>query len=194
MAVIKAGCDGNFADGLCCRMVIEVKRVFDGCVSSDDNITLTLTTAAQIPQGAEFVAARVLSSELVGYTVTPCGDGCSRVTGEVITTFAVTYSANGQLTTVQATYRENRDVLLRLPFNNSAVMFSIEVQTDMNVGSGAIIGANAVSITGCRIQIIKVTAPVDILVPTYGYCKYPPCTGCTCPGINNIFPSFDDIN
>lgn len=192
MAVIKAGCCGNFEDGLNCRMVIEVKRVFDGCATSDDNITLTLTTIAQIPQGAEFVAARVLSSELIGYTVSQCGNGCSRVVGEVVTTFAVTYSANGQLTTVQAVYRENRDVLLRLPFNNTAVMFSIEVQTNMNIAGGAIIGANAVSISGCRIQIIKVTAPVDILVPTYGYCKYPPCTGCACPGVDNIFPTFDD--
>lgn len=192
MAVIKAGCCGNIQDGLNCRMVIEVKRVFDGCITSDDNITLTLTTAANIPQGAEFVAARVVSSELIGFSVTSCGDGCSRVVGEVVTTFAVTYSSNGQLTTVQATHRETKDVLLKLPFNNSAVMFSIEVQTNMNINSGAIIGTNSVSITGCRIQIIKVTALVDILVPTYGYCKYPPCTGCACPGVDNIFPTFGE--
>ena len=191
MAVIKAGCGGNFGDGLCCRMVIEVKRVFDGCATSDENITLTLTTAAPIPQGAEFVSARVLDSEFVGYTVTACDNGFSRIVGEVVTTFAVTYSFNGQLTTVQAEYRENKDVILRLPFNNSAVMYSIEVQTNMNIGSGAIIGVNAVSVTGCRIQIVKVTAPVDILVPTYGYCKYPPCAGLSCPGIDNIFPNFD---
>ena len=61
----------------------------------------------------------------------------------------------------------------------------------MRIGSGAIIGANALSVTGCRVQIIKVTAPVDILVPTYGYCQYPPCAGFTCPGIGNIFPTLD---
>ncbi|MCH5155577.1 MAG: hypothetical protein J1F69_03135 [Clostridiales bacterium] len=192
MAVIKAGCGGNFSDGLCCRMVIEVKRVFDGCATADENVTLTLTTDVQIPQGAEFVSARVIGSELVGYTVTSCGNGFSRIVGEVVTTFAVTYSFGGVLTTVQAEQRESRDVLLRLPFNDSAVMYSIEVQTNMRIGSGAIIGANAVSITGCRVQIIKVTAPVDILVPTYGYCKYPPCAGLNCPGVGNIFPSFDD--
>ncbi|MDE6200761.1 MAG: hypothetical protein K2M47_02615 [Clostridiales bacterium] len=192
MAVVKAGCGGNFQDGLRCRMVIEVKRVFDGCATTDENITLTLTTVNQIPQGAEFVSARVIGSEFEGFSVTSCGDGCSRVVGEIVTTFAVTYSANGQLTTVQATYRENKDVLLRLPFNNTAVTFSIEVQTNMNIAGGAIIGTNAVSISGCRIQIIKVTAPVDILVPTYGYCQYPPCTGCACPGVDNIFPTFGD--
>ena len=189
---IKAGCSGNINDGLCCRMVIEVKRVFDGCASSDENITLTLTTDAIFPQGAEFVSARVVGSELVGYSVTSCGNGFSRVVGEIVTTFAVTYSLNGQLTTVQAEQSENKDVLLRLPTSNSAVPYSIEVQTNMRIGSGAIIGNNAVSITGCRIQIIKVTALVDILVPTYGYCSYPPCTGCSCPGIDNIFPEFDE--
>lgn len=188
---IKAGCGGRFDEGLCCRMVIEVKRVFDGCALTDENTTLTLTTTDPIPQGAEFVSARVLNSELENYTVTPAGDGCCRVVGDVVTRFAVTYSFNGQLFTVQATYRETRDVLLRLPYNNSAVMYSIEVQTNMIIASGAIIGPNAVSVTGCRVQIIKVTAPVDILVPTYGYCKYPPCTGFICPGIENIFPTLD---
>lgn len=193
---VKAGCGGDFADGLCCRMVIETKRVFDGCAFSDENISLTLTTEAQIPQGAEFVSARVLGSELTAYSVSNGCDGCCRVVGEVVTRFAVTYSSNGQLTTVQAVFRENKDVLLRLPTGNAAVPYSIEVQTNMNINGGAIIGANAVSVTGCRIQIIKVTAPVDILVPTYGYCKYPPCTGCACPGIENIFPtaSGDEIN
>ena len=188
---VKAGCGGNFQDGLCCRMVIEVKRVFDGCATSDENITLTLTTENPIPQGAEFVSARVIGSELVGYSIAPCGNDLSRVIGEVVTTFAVTYSFGGVLTTVEATQSESRDVLLRLPDGNSAVMYSIEVQTNMRIGSGAIIGVNAVSVTGCRVQIIKVTAPVDILIPTYGYCKYPPCTGFTCPGIGNIFPTFD---
>ena len=120
---IKAGCGGNFSDGLCCRMVIEVKRVFDGCATSDENITLTLTTVDPIPNGAEFVSARVIGSELVGYSVTPCGNDLSRVVGEVVTTFAVTYSFGGMLTTVQATQSESRDVLLRLPDGNSAVMY-----------------------------------------------------------------------
>ena len=187
---VKAGCGGNFSDGLCCRMVIEVKRVFDGCATSDENITLTLTTSDPIPQGAEFVSARVVSSELVGYSVTPCGNGLSRVVGEAVTVFAVTYSFGGMLTTVQAEQSENVDALLKLP-QNAAVAYSIEVQTNMNIGSGAIIGVNSVSVTGCRVRIIKVVAPVDILVPTYGYCSYPPCAGLSCPGIGNIFPTFD---
>ena len=192
---VKAGCGGNFEDGLCCRMVIETKRVFDGCAFTDDNITLALTTEDQIPQSAVFVSARVIGSELVDYAVSSSGTcGCHRVCGEIVTRFAVTYSANGALTTVQATYRENREFLLHLPDNNSLVPYSIEVQTYMTIGSGAIIGPNAVSITGCMLQIIKVTAPVDILVPTYGYCKYPPCTGSACSGINisRIFPAADN--
>lgn len=44
----KAGCGGSF-DGLCCRMVIETKRVFDGCKFVDDNTTLTLTTTEPVP-------------------------------------------------------------------------------------------------------------------------------------------------
>lgn len=190
---IKAGCGGNITDGLCCRMVIETKRVFDGCAFTDENITLTLTTVQPIPQDAVFVSARVLSSEFVDFTISSGTNGCCRVCGDVLTRFAVTYSSNGTLTTIEATHREARSLLLHLPDGNSLVPYTIEAQTYMSIGSGAIIGQNAVSITGCMLQIIKVTAPVDILIPTYGYCKYPPCTGSMCEGIrSNVFPSFDD--
>lgn len=189
----KAGCGGDFG-GLCCRMVIETKRVFDGCRFVDENISLTLTTEQSIPDGATFVSARVLSSELIDYVVSNGSGGCCNVCGEIVTRFAVTYSSGGSLFTIAATHRENRAVLLHLPDNGSLVPYSIEVQTTMNIGSGAVIGNNAVSITGCLLQIIKVTAPVDILIPTYGYCKYPPCTGSVCRGLSTqtIFPMFSD--
>ncbi|MBD5132115.1 MAG: hypothetical protein HDT28_05965 [Clostridiales bacterium] len=190
---IKAGCDGNFTDGLCCRMVIETKRVFDGCKFTENNISITLTTAAQLPQNAVFESARITSSELVGYTITQHNDGCYRVYGDIVTHFAVTYSSGGLLTTVDAQFTETRDVFLRLPDNNSIVPYSIDVTSYMRVLSGAVVGPNAITVNGCLLQIIKVTAPVDILIPTYGYCKYPPCTGCVCPGIDQeVFPTIDD--
>ena len=189
---VKAGCGGNFEDGLCCRMVIETKRVFDGCAFTDENVTLALTTDRQIPQQATFVAARAVGSELESYSVTRGADGCSRICGEIVTRFAVTYSDNGALTTVAAYYREHKDFLLRLPDNNALVPYSIEIKTYNAVASGAIVGGNSVTVTGCILQLIKAVAPVDILVPTYGNCKYPPCTGCgVCSGIRSrIFPSF----
>lgn len=188
--VKKAGCDGDFS-GLCCRMVIETKRVFDGCRFSDENVTLTLTTESQIPQPSTFVSARIVSSELTNYTVTDGAGGCCRVMGDIATRFAVTYEYGGTLYTVVATHTQSADVLLRIP-TVTLVPYAIEVSSVMRVLSGTIIGNNAVSVSGCILRIIKVTAPVDILVPTYGYCKYPPCTGCACPGIseNEIFPSF----
>lgn len=191
---VKAGCDGNFTDGLCCRIVIETKRVFDGCAFTDENITLTLVTDRQIPQDAEFVSVRVTGAEFVDYTVMPGAGGCCRVSGEVVTRFAVTYSSDGSLVTVPAFYREHKEVLLRLPTGNSLVPYAIEVSAVMTVGGGAVLGANAFSVTGCLLQIVKVTACVDVLIPTYGYCKYPPCTGCICPGLrdSNIFPTFGE--
>lgn len=190
MAVKKAGCDGGF-DGLCCRMVIETKRVFDGCALTDENITLTLTTESQIPQGSEFASARAVSSEFTIFSIVDCGDGCSRVSGEIVTKFAVVYCLGGVPYTVAATHKVQRETLLRLP-SSAIVPYTIEVQSVMNVGSGAVLSANAVSVSGCLLQIIKVTASVDILVPTYGYCKYPPCTGSACSGFGGrVFPAYD---
>ena len=186
----KAGCCGGF-DGLTCRMVIETKRVFDGCSFTDENISLTLTTVDQLSPQSNFVSARVVSSEFTDYTVSDGSNGCCRVCGEIVTRFAVTYSEGGELHTIPAEYRGNRELLLRLPMSGSIVPYTIEVQTAMNIGSGAIIGSNAVVVTGCFVQIVKVVAPVDILVPTYGYCKYPPCTGSSCPGAGaSVFPVF----
>lgn len=193
--VKKAGCGGSF-DGLCCRMVIETKRVFDGCAFTTENITLTLTTDNPIPQ-SDFVSARILSSELCDCVITTAENGCSRVSGIVTTRFAVTYSYGGELYTVVAVYREQKDALLRLP-HAALVPYKIEIDAVMNVASGAVIAQNTVTVSGCLLQIIKVTAPVDVLVPTYGYCKYPPCTGCPCACVenfgDNIFPSFDSDN
>lgn len=190
--VKKAGCGGGF-DGLCCRMVIETKRVFDGCKFTDENISLTLNTDGALPQQANFVSARVIGSELVNYTVSDGPGGKCNISGDVVTKFAVTYSYGGALYTVGASYTEHIDTFLRLPIA-ALVPYAIEVSTVMTVTSGAIIGTNAVAVSGCILRIIKVTAPVDILIPTYGYCLYPPCTDCACPGISDarIFPSFDD--
>lgn len=192
MATVKAGCGGSF-DGLCCRMVIETKRVFDGCAFTDENISLTLATDTPVPQDGEFVSARIVSSELAAFSITDGSGGCCRVSGEIVTRFAVTYSSGGACYTVGASYREQRDVLLKLPVAG-LVPYAIEVQSVMNVASGTVISPSAVSINGCLLQIIKVTSPVDILVPTYGYCKYPPCTGCVCQGFGetNIFPESRD--
>ncbi|MCH5162877.1 MAG: hypothetical protein J1G38_05250 [Clostridiales bacterium] len=189
--VKKAGCGGSF-DGLCCRMVIETKRVFDGCRLSDENVTLTLTTDSPLPQDSTFVSARVIGSELVNYAINENSGRCN-VTGDIVTTFAVTYEYGGTLYSVGATHTESIQTRLRFP-TAALVPYAIEVQTAMVIGSGAVIGTNAVSVSGCLLRIIKVTAPVDILVPTYGYSVYPPCESCRCPGVSNtqIFPTFDD--
>lgn len=188
---VKAGPSGDWGE-LCCKMVIETKRVFDGCAFTDENVTLALVVDGQLPQGASFRSARAVSSEFDGYAVENGTGGCCRVSGEIVTRFAVTYEYGGQCATVGATHRESREVMLRLPCSRSLVPYNIEVNTYMEVGGGAIVSPAAVTVNGCLLRIIKVTAPVDILVPTYGYCKYPPCTGGACPGIGgNIFPSFD---
>ncbi len=174
---VKAGCGGSF-DGLCCRMVIETERVFDGCIFTDENITLALSASEAIPQGAEFVSARITNSVFENVTVCDmCG--ANRLSGDIVTEFEVTYVSDNVCHIVTATHRQSREVNLRLP-EQGIVPYKIKVQSVFRLSSGTVIGDRTVSVTGCLIQIIKVTAPVDILVPTYGYCKYPPCEFCPC--------------
>ncbi|MCH5160900.1 MAG: hypothetical protein J1G04_02605 [Clostridiales bacterium] len=179
---VKAGCGGSF-DGLCCRMVIETVRVFDGCMTVDENTTLNLATTESIPQGAEFATARVVDSRFENVTISDDEDGRSIVRGDIVTDFEVTYTIDNAAYVVAASFRASREVLLRLPVGG-LVPYQIKVQSVFRLAGGTIVGENAVAITGCFIQIIKVTAPVDILIPTYGYCNYPPCEFCQC-GCNN---------
>ena len=191
---VKAGCGGSF-DGLCCRMVIETERVFDGCMFTDENITLTLSAAEPVPQGAEFVSACVTDSAFENVTVCDRGE-VERLSGDIVTNFQVTYIYDNVCHIVAASYRQSREVRLRLP-EPGLVPYRIKVQSIFRLSSGTVISDNAVSVTGCLIQIIKVTAPVDILVPTYGYCNYPPCEFCPC-GCNGenerlrVFPSLSE--
>ena len=46
------------------------------------------------------------------------------------------------------------------------------------------------TVTGCFQILVKVTAVVDLLVPSFGYPVIPPCQACTncntCPGIDDL--------
>lgn len=184
---VKAGCCGR--EEPCCRMVVSVKRVFDGCRLQDENVNIALSTEESIPSDATFVSARIIGSELTNYSISSGGGECSRVVGDILTRMAVTYESGGRLFTVSARHTESVSVRLRLP-SQSIVPYNIVVESAISVGSGVVVNESVVTVSGCFLRIIKVVADVDILVPTYGYCSYPPSTGGVCSAFTNrvVFP------
>ena len=66
----------------------------------------------------------------------------------------------------------------------------IKVNAVFSSQIGTFTGDNTFTVTGCLQIVVKVTAVVDILVPSYGYPVLPPCqscqTGSVCPALDNL--------
>lgn len=167
--------NGNPLEGLCSRVVIETKRVFDGCHTLRNDVTFTLMLPNAVASPTEVLSVVATGARLTNYTVVQEGDKF-RVSGDFITDYTVTYVNGGVVESQVATTCERKSVLLRLP-NSAIVPYSIDAVAVLQTLSATFINNNTVSVIGCVFQLIKVTATVDILIPTYGYAKYPPCEG-----------------
>jgi hypothetical protein len=72
-------------------------------------------------------------------------------------------------------------------------MTPIEIKTQAVFSSriGTQTDDTTFTVTGCLRIVLKVTAEVDLLVPSYGYPVIPPCQACqdnqnVCPGLENL--------
>jgi len=174
---------GNAANGLCEKVCIEVKKVFDACIKqetlSDQLITLSGTTPADVQQPFTFVSARSSSSlgTISDLTVTPTAEtpGCSRVQCSVEIPLSVSFTdANGTSAVGTSTLSLTRDVLLRVP-EPSVIPYEIVAVVNAVSAEGTYVSDGQFSITLCVTVILKVVMDVELLVPSYGYCYIPPC-------------------
>ncbi|MBQ7712328.1 MAG: hypothetical protein IJT69_00780 [Clostridia bacterium] len=174
---------GNPANGLCEKVCIEVKKVFDACIKqetlTDQVITLSGTTPADVQQPFTFVGAR--SSSSVGtigdLVVTPTSEtpGCSRVQCSVEIPLSVSFTdANGTSAVGTSSLTIQRDVLLRVP-EPSVIPYEIVAVVNAVSAEGSYLSDGQFSITLCVTVILKVVMDVELLVPSYGYCYIPPC-------------------
>ena len=174
---------GNAANGLCEKVCIEVKKVFDACIKqetlTDQTIELESTTPADVAEPFVFVGAR--SSASVGaiqnLVVTPTAEtpGCSRVQCDVAIPMQVNFTdANGVQAVGAGTLTLSRDVILRVP-EPSVIPYEIVAVVNAVSAEGSYVGDAEFSVTLCVTVILKVVMDVELLVPSYGYCYIPPC-------------------
>lgn len=168
---------GNPLNGLCERACIRTNRVFDGCVSRFSNVSLSVTLENFTAVGEPYTFRELRSSaqSSVGdLSVTAIEERKHRISLTVRTPVTVSFvTANGTLGTASGVVTTNRDVVLSIP-PESIVRYSVDVTSSITGSIGSISG-NVLSARCCILQIIRIIAPVDIIVPTYGYCKYPEC-------------------
>lgn len=175
--------NGNPMNGLCEKVCIQTTKIFDACMmqtSIDSTVTLTNLTPADPVQPLTFVSGSSTSNvgTITALTVTPIADrpGLSRVTTTISIPVQISYTdANGTAGSGTGTISVSQDVIMCVP-TGSVITPVIAATVNMAAPRGTYVGENTFSITSCVTIILKVQADVNLLIPSYGYCRIPQCT------------------
>lgn len=174
---------GNAVSGICEKTCVQVEKVFDACMSqnmlTDLQLSMTDVTPSDLTAPYKFVSAKSTSTSATvsGLTVTEIPeDSCyARVSCNVQIPVQVTFTdVNGKTGTGTATVTVPKDVILHVSAP-SVIPYSIQATVGFSAAQGTYTSDNTFTVTGCATVILKVTMPVDLLVPSYGYCYIPPC-------------------
>lgn len=174
---------GNPLNGLCEKVCIEVNKVFDSCIKQmqEDGIILNLTNnvPANPAYPLTFISAR--STSTVGTIQTVQVDrlqdrpNFARVQVTVCVPVEVLYvDANNVEGKANATACFSEDVILFVP-EPSIIPYNIEAVVSLISTEGTYTPENIFTISACVTIILKVVMPVQLLIPSYGYCNIPPC-------------------
>lgn len=175
--------NGNPMNGLCEKVCIQTTKIFDACMmqtSVEQTVTLTNISPVTPALPLTFVGGSSTSSagNITSLTITPIADrtGLSRVTATVSIPVQIAYTdANGKAGSGTGTVNITEDVVMCVP-SGSVISPVIAATVNMAAPRGSYVGDNTFNVTCCVTVILSVQAPVNLLVPSYGYCKIPPCT------------------
>lgn len=174
---------GNATNGLCEKVCIQVKKVFDACLSreqiTDKSIVVTDLTPPLPTYPLTFVSARTSTSEGVitnlKITSTSAENNCSRVRAEITVPLNVVYvDANDVEGVGVSSLTVTRDVILFVP-NASVFPYKVEAVVSFIATDGEYTDENTFEITGCLAVLLKIVGEVELLVPSYGYALIPDC-------------------
>jgi hypothetical protein len=173
---------GNPLNGLTEKVCIQAEKIFDACIRQTQvsNYALALTdfTPENPTYPLTFVSARSTDSmaTVTNLNIERQADRqCARVQATVSVPVEVLYTdANGVDGSATATVSLPVDVLLYvpapsiIPFNLIAVASVVAPEATYNPETQGFTANLCVTI------ILKIAMPVEILVPSYGYCAIPP--------------------
>ncbi|MBO5277785.1 MAG: hypothetical protein J6B05_03925 [Clostridia bacterium] len=173
---------GNPINGLCEKVCIQAEKIFDACIKQTriENYALAITDLDPADPTAPltFVSARSLTSEatVTGLTIDRQQDKrCARVQATVTIPVEVLYTdAAGVEGSATGTVSIPVDVLLYIPAP-SIIPFSVSAVASVVAPEGTFVSTTEGFIVSlCVTVILRVSMPVEILVPSYGYCVIPP--------------------
>ena len=173
---------GNPLNGLCEKVCIQTKKVFDACIKQLQLENYTLTLRDFMPENPTypltFVSARTVSSDAVvsNLTVDRQADRqCARVQANVTVPLEVLYiDASGTEGRATSFVTVSQDVLLSvpapsvMPYVIRAAVSAVSPEGTFNAQN------NTFTVNLCVTVILKVSMQVELLVPSYGYSVIPP--------------------
>ncbi len=174
---------GNPLNGLCDKVCVQVKKVFDACMqqSQETGIVLPITnpTPANPVYPLSFISARSTTSQGVisNLLIEPLTErpNCARVRADITIPISVAYTdANGVEGVATSSVTITKDVILNVP-SPSIMPYSVEAIVSLVSTLGTYTGAGEFTISACITIILKTVMEVELLVPSYGYCAIPPC-------------------
>lgn len=175
--------NGNPLNGLCEKVCVQAKKVFDACMQQSQltNIVLNLNniTPADPTYPLTFVSAKSASSQgvITNLLIEPLAERprAARVKCDVIIPVTVAYTdANGVEGTATSTVTVSKDVILNVPAA-SIMPYNVEAVVSFVSTIGTYTGENQFTIDCCLSIILKIVMEVELLIPSYGYTPIPPC-------------------
>ena len=173
---------GNPLNGLTEKVCIQAEKIFDAGIKQTrvENYSLILTdlTPATPTYPLTFVSARSVSAEATVSNLNidrQADKTCARVQATVSIPVEVLYTdANGVDGSATATVTIPVDVLLFVP-SPSIMPFSVTAVVSVVAPDGTFNDETlGFTVSLCETVILKISMPVEILVPSYGYCVIPP--------------------
>ena len=174
---------GNPLGGLTEKVCIQAEKIFDACIKQTqiENYSLTLTdlSPASPTYPLTFVSARSVAAEATVTNLTvdrQLDKSCARVQATVSVPLEVLFTdAAGVEGSATATVSLNQDVLLFVPAP-SIIPFTVKAVVSAVAPDGVYNPeTQGFTVSICATIILKIAMPVELLVPSYGYCVLPPC-------------------
>lgn len=175
--------NGNPLNGLCEKVCVQVKKVFDACMQQTQltGLVLNITnlTPANPTYPLTFISAKSTVSQgtVSNLLIDPLSErpNCARVRADIIVPVSVAYTdANGVEGVATASITVTKDVILNIP-SASIMPYNVEAIVSLVSTLGTYTGENQFTIDACVSILLKIVMEVELLIPSYGYAAIPPC-------------------
>ena len=175
--------NGNPLNGLCEKVCLEAKKVFDACMQQSQLTGIVLDITNLTPDNPTypltFISAKSLTSRGVisNLLVEPLNErpNAARVKADITIPVSVAYvDANGVEGAALSSVTVTKDVILNVP-SASIMPYEVEAIVSLVSTQGTYTAENQFTIDACVSIILKIVMEVELLVPSYGYATIPPC-------------------